>query len=208
MHVVIVGAGINGLVAANYLRRSGSRVTMIERAARVGGACVPATAEVDGVRQDYAHGASVLGLMQDFVFEETGLAARLETFAPTHPKLIHFPGQDEPIWIWREPERLDREFEQKFGERGDAVAFRADEARVVDFLQRGYREARPPTVADAEAALGAQLTRRWITGSARDLLEHYFTSDGARVYMAMTVTESGPVALSEPYSAFIVPMMD
>jgi hypothetical protein len=60
----------------------------------------------------------------------------------------------------------------------------------------------------AEAALGAQLTRRWITGSARDLLEHYFTSEGARVYMAMTVTESGPVALSEPYSAFIVPMMD
>jgi phytoene dehydrogenase-like protein len=63
-------------------------------------------------------------------------------------------------------------------------------------------------VADAEAELGTELTRRWITGSARDLLEHYFTSDGARVYMAMTVTESGPVALSEPYSAFVVPMMD
>ena len=26
--------------------------------------------------------------------------------------------------------------------------------------------------------------------------------------MSMTVTESGPVALSEPYSAFVVPMMD
>ena len=62
MHVVIVGAGINGLVAANYLRRSGCHVTVIERAARVGGACVPATADIGGVRQDYAHGASVLGL--------------------------------------------------------------------------------------------------------------------------------------------------
>ena len=51
MHVVIVGAGINGLVAANYLRRCGYQVTIIERAARVGGACVPATAESDGVRQ-------------------------------------------------------------------------------------------------------------------------------------------------------------
>jgi phytoene dehydrogenase-like protein len=208
MHVVIVGAGINGLVAANYLRRSGCRVTMIERAPRVGGACVAATAVVDGVRQDYAHGASVLGLMQDFVWQETGLAARLQTFAPTHPKLVHFPGHAEPIWIWREPERLDREFERKLGEHGDAVAFRADEARVVAFLQRGYREANPPSVADAEAELGAELTRRWITGSARDLLEHYFTSEGARVYMAMTVTESGPVALSEPYSAFVIPMMD
>ena len=208
MHIVIVGAGINGLVAANYLLRSGCRVTMIERAARVGGACVSATAEINGVRHQYAQGASVLGLMQDFVFEETGLAARVQAFAPTHPKLVHFPGQDEPIWIWREPERLDREFEQKFGERGDAVAFRTDEARIVDFLRQGYRDARPPTLADAEMALGAELTRRWITGSARDLLEHYFTSEGARVYMAMTVTESGPVSLSEPYSAFIIPMMD
>ena len=50
MQVVIVGAGINGLVAANYLRRAGCRVTLIERAARVGGACVPATAVIDGVR--------------------------------------------------------------------------------------------------------------------------------------------------------------
>src|SRR5262249_42104122 len=170
MHIVIVGAGINGLVAANYLRRSGYRVTMIERSARVGGACVAATAEIDGVRQHYAHGASVLGLMQDFVFEETGLAARLQSFAPTHAKLVHFPGHDEPIWIWREPERLDREFAEKFGERGDAVAFRTDEARVVEFLQQGYRDARPPTLADAEQTLGAALTRRWITGSARDLL--------------------------------------
>ncbi|MBV9695739.1 MAG: NAD(P)/FAD-dependent oxidoreductase [Gammaproteobacteria bacterium] len=208
MHIVIVGAGINGLVAANYLLRSGCRVTMLERAHRVGGACVSATAVFEGMRHDYAHGASVLGLMQDFVWEETGLAARLRSFAPTHPKLVHFPGHDAPVWIWREPERLDREFEDRFGERGDAVAFRTDEARVVEFLRQGYRDAHPPTLADAEATLGAELTRRWITGSARALLEHYFTSEGARVYMAMTVTESGPVSLSEPYSAFIIPMMD
>ena len=38
--IAIVGAGINGLVAANYLQRSGCKVTMIERSHRVGGACV------------------------------------------------------------------------------------------------------------------------------------------------------------------------
>jgi hypothetical protein len=37
--------------------------------------------------------------MQDFVFEETGLASRLQTFVPEHPKFIHFPGDKEPTWI-------------------------------------------------------------------------------------------------------------
>lgn len=58
--ILVAGAGINGLVAANYLQRAGCRVTMIERGDRVGGACVSELAEVNGVRQHYALGASVL----------------------------------------------------------------------------------------------------------------------------------------------------
>ena len=75
--IVVIGAGINGLVAANYLCRAGFAVTMIERSERVGGACVSEVATVNGQSQRYALGASVLGLMQDFVFRETGLAARV-----------------------------------------------------------------------------------------------------------------------------------
>ncbi len=59
----VIGAGINGLVAANYLQRAGHQVTLLERNDRVGGACVSETAEVNGVRQDYALGASTLVLM-------------------------------------------------------------------------------------------------------------------------------------------------
>ena len=97
--ILIIGAGINGLVAANYLQRSGCCVTMIERAERVGGACVSEIATIDGVPQHYALGASVLGLMQDFVFEQTGLSSRLQTFVPLHPKYIFFPGDHEPARI-------------------------------------------------------------------------------------------------------------
>ena len=206
--VVVIGAGINGLVTANYLQRAGFSVTQIERSDRVGGACVSATAWVNGVSQDYALGASVLGLMQDFVFAETGLAERLQTYVPSHPKQVHFPGRSEPTWIYREPKRLDRELRDKWGEHGDVEAFRNDEARVVEFLQRGYRAAVPPTVSEAVDALGNNLSRLWITGSAADLLNHYFTSEESKTYMAMTITESGPVSLSEPYSAFTLPMMD
>jgi phytoene dehydrogenase-like protein len=40
MIVVVVGAGINGLVAAHYPRRAGHTVTVLDRADRAGGACV------------------------------------------------------------------------------------------------------------------------------------------------------------------------
>ncbi len=208
LKIAVIGAGINGLVATNYLVRAGHQVTLLERSDRVGGACVSETVEVHGVKQDYALGASVLGLMQEFVWRETGLADRLRGWAPKHPKLVHFPDTSQPTWIYRDTSQLDREFADKWGEQGDLAAFRADEDRVVRFLRAGYRSGQPPSVQDAVAALGADLTTLWITGSAKSLLDHYLTAEGTKVYVAMTVSESGPVSLSEPYSAFTIPMMD
>jgi phytoene dehydrogenase-like protein len=205
--ISVIGAGINGLVAANYLQRAGHQVTLLERGDRVGGACVSATATIDGVRQDYALGASTLGLMQDFVWQETGLADRLRIWAPDHPDLVFFPGQEQPTRIFADASALARELSDQWGERGDVAAFLADEVRVVRFVQSGYRAGRPPTVDDAATELGAELAALWITGSAKDLLEHYFTAERTKVLKAMDVSESGPVSLSEPYSAFILPMM-
>lgn len=206
--VAVIGAGINGLVAAHYLRRAGCSVTMLERAERVGGACISDVATVNGRSQRYAVGASVLGLMPDFIFLETGLADRLESFVPNHAKRVYFPDQNASAWIHRNPQQLEQELGERWGERGAVAAFRQDEARVVAFLQEGYRQAAPPTLAAASDRLGADLARLWISGSAWDLLHHYFTAERTRIYMAMTVTESGPVSLREPYSAFTLPMMD
>ena len=205
--IVIAGAGINGLVAANYLCRAGCRVTVIERADRVGGACVSGVADIDGTFHHYALGASVLGLMQDFVFSETGLSNRLQTLAPEHPKLVYFPGDTDPTRIHRDPMQLELELRQRWVEQGDIQAFRQDEARVVKFLQDGFRSAVPPSVEDAKNTIGETLTELWITGSARRLLDHYLTSDRCKIYMAMAVTESGPVSVDEPYSAFTIPLM-
>ncbi len=206
--VVVVGAGINGLVAAHYLRRAGCAVTIVERAERVGGACLFETATVNGQTQRYALGASVLGLMPRFIFEETGLAGRLQTFVPGHAKRVYFPSPEASAWIYRDPGQLEQELRDRWGERGDVAGFRRDEARVVAYLQEGYRSATPPTLESATSQLGPGLTRLWISGSAADLLDHYFTAERTKVYMAMTVTESGPVSLREPYSAFTLPVMD
>ena len=206
--VVVVGAGINGLVAAHYLRRAGCSVTVLDRAERIGGACLSASATIDGLTQPYALGASVLGLMPDFIFEETGLSGRLETVVPNHPKRVHFPDPNASAWIYRDGDELQRELAARWGEAGDVAAFRADETKVVAFLQDGYRTATPPTIESAQARLGHHLTQLWITGTAAVLLDHYFTADRTKIYMGMTVTESGPVSLHEPYSAFTIPLMD
>lgn len=208
LRVVVVGAGINGLVAAHYLRRAGCVVTLLERAEWVGGACISDVATVNGRSQRYAVGASVLGLMPDFIFRETGLADRLETFVPNHAKRVYFPEPKASAWIHRDPERLEQELGDRWGEHGDVAGFRRDEARVVAFLQEGFRNGIPPTLAAARDRLGDDLVRLWISGNAWDLLHHYFTADRTRIYMAMTVTESGPVSLREPYSAFTLPVMD
>jgi phytoene dehydrogenase-like protein len=206
--VVVVGAGINGLVAAHYLRRAGCAVTLLERASRPGGACVFETATVNGLTQRYALGASVLGLMPDFIFRETGLADRLQTYVPSGAKRIYFPDPNASAWIHRDPVALDRELKERWGEKGDVAGFRRDEGRVVAYLQEGYRTATPPRLDQARERLGETLTRLWITGSAMELLDHYFSAERTKIYMAMTVTESGPVSLHDPYSAFTLPVMD
>ena len=147
--------------------------------------------------------------MQDFVFRETGPGGSPRDLrsrpaeARVLPRDFHL-GVDLP----RSRTAPNASSPDKWGERGDVAGFRADEARVVAFLQDGYRRAVPPSLDAAERALGAELMRLWITGSAADLLDHYFTAEHTKVYMGMTVTESGPVSLREPYSAFTLPLMD
>jgi phytoene dehydrogenase-like protein len=206
-NIAVIGAGINGLVAANYLQRAGHQVTLLERNDKVGGACVSATAVIDGVSQDYALGASTLGLMQDFVWQETGLADRLQIWATSHPDLVFFRGDRQPTRMYGDAVKATAELADKWGERGDVPAFLADERRVVTFLRSGYRAGRPPSVEEARSELGAELTSLWITGNASTLLDHYFTAERTKVNAAMDVCESGPVSIHEPYSAFTLPMM-
>ena len=60
--VVIIGSGINGLVAANYLAKNGYQVEIIEKKSFTGGACIKDTVSIDNKKVDFAYGATVLGL--------------------------------------------------------------------------------------------------------------------------------------------------
>ncbi len=190
MHWLIVGSGINGLVAANYLARAGHQVTILERNAQVGGACSQAWHIEHGQRHSYAHGATVLGLMQRFIFEETGLSKHLRLIAPSSPEVVHIA-----------PTKTT------FIGSATTASFEQDLERVSEYLQTGFYQGKAPTLEEAYKQLGSDLTKRWIQGSARDLLNHYFQEEEHKLFHAMCVNESGPVLLNEPYSAFSIPLM-
>src|SRR5271170_3640246 len=192
---VVIGGGINGLVAANYLRKEGHDVTLLERKPLVGGACAVDSYVVEGKSYDYPTGATVLGFMQDFVYEETGLAKRLSIFAPQHPAVVWFESEKQPCFIYDEVEKLKSEVKRKWGEEGNIEGFVNDLDRVRTFLIRGYRSAEVPTLEQAEKELGEELTRLWISGAARNLMNHYFSSEHMKIYCSLEVMESGPVSI-------------
>ena len=147
--VVIIGSGINGLVAANYLSKKGFSVSVIEKNNHTGGACTYKTKIIENQTIDYAYGATVLGMMPNFIFNETGLSKNVKIFAPKHPKLVYFPDSKVSTRIYQDYKKLDKEIKNKWGEKGNLESFRMDEDKVVDFIREGCRKGETPTLEKA-----------------------------------------------------------
>ncbi len=207
MRIVIIGAGINGLVAANYLQRNGHAVTILESKPKAGGAATSESFHYRGRKYTYPTGASIFGLMQDFVLRDTGLQELVSLYVPKHPEIVEFLDQTRPCIMYDDIDQLRAELVAKWGERGDVAQFFTDLDLVVSFLRKGYRDAEVPTLHQAYISLGKEMVDRWITGSAKGLLDHYFTAEATKVFFSISTTESGPVLLDTPYSAFTIPLM-
>ena len=206
--VVIVGAGVNGLVAANYLNKHDFNVTILEKKNCVGGACVKDSTIINNKKIDFAQGATVLGMMPNFIYKETGLSKKINTFCPENPKLVYFENDTNPTRIYRDITLLEKELRDRWNEKGDVRAFRDDENKVIEFIQKIYKDGTPPNLDQAVNEIGKELTKLWIKGSAKDLLDHYFTSEKTKVYMGMTVIESSPTSYNEKGTSFTIPLMD
>ena len=204
--IIIVGSGINGLVAANYLIKEGYEVTIIEKKEITGGACIKDSVEIENKKIDFAYGATVLGMMPDFIFKETGLINKVDGFYPKTPKLVYFQGEQNSTKIFQGYNELEKELSEKWDEKGRISDFRNDENKVISFIHKLYKEAISPSLELANKILGKELTELWISGSAKNLLDHYFTSDKTKLYMGMTVIESGPASIHDPGTAFTIPV--
>src|SRR5262249_4604845 len=124
--VIIIGGGINGLVAGNYLRRHGFNVTILERKNEVGGSVSSTHFTYKGKKYLYPTGATVLGVMQDFIFRETGLSDALSVFSPQHPEIVYCNSHAEPCILYRDVDELKQEMKAKWGEQGKIDQFFSD----------------------------------------------------------------------------------
>src|SRR3989475_12553930 len=121
--LVVIGAGHNGLVAANYLAKAGLRVIVVERSDRLGGACV--TDEISpGFKVSAA--AYVSGLFRPQIIDDLELAKfglRQVAFDPQG--FCPFP-DGRHLLLWSDSKKTAKEI-AKFSKK-DAAAYPKYEA--------------------------------------------------------------------------------
>jgi len=194
--VVIIGAGHNGLVCAAYLAKAGRSVLVVERSARIGGACI--TEElVPGYRfSTFAYGAHGPGPK---ICRDLEIPAAAFTVVENDPGMFFpFPDGDH-ILFWADQERTAAGL-SRFGPC-EADGFH-DYQR---FMRLGKEIARdiflqpPPTQTELyeryrstphAAALEAMLTR-----SHWDVLCEFFDSDRIRCALARADDVGYPTAV-------------
>lgn len=181
--VIIVGAGHNGLVTANYLAAAGLSVLVLERLPRVGGAI--ATEELfPGFRSPYC--AYICHMLHGQVIED--LELRRHGFALYHLDPFNFhPFPDGThLLTWNDQKRNYREIE-RYSE-SDARAYIewcAFWDRACGIIYR-YLLSDPPTfaqvAADVRGTPDEDIWEIMLTISMRDLVDEYFEDPHVRAH--------------------------
>lgn len=112
--VVVIGAGIGGLTAAALLARRGYRVRVLDQAIVPGGCA--STFRRRGFTFDVG-ATQVAGLepggIHHQIFSDLGID--LPEATPCDPACaVYLPGEDQPICVWRDPERWRAERQRQF----------------------------------------------------------------------------------------------
>lgn len=200
---VIIGAGHNGLVTANYLARAGKSVLVLEARDLVGGACV--TEElIPGSK--WSSCAFIAGLLRPEIITELELAKYgLELYQGDALSFSLFR-DGTSFTMWKETDRTLRELEKL--SKKDAQAFLDFGIRLQRFagLVTPYLLKPPPERSEVFAAFEAAgeqtLFDEFTLLSVRDLLDRYFEDERLKsmlTFFGMVSIFGGP---STPGTAY------
>ena len=201
--VVVIGAGHNGLVAANYLADQGLEVIVVERAARIGGMSSSDRVIAEAPDHVVNYCATDLAFWPlSPVSVELNLAEHGLRSVPVDPQFAYLHPDGASVALWHDADRTAQEIAY-FSPR-DARAF----TEYIALLDRLLAILRPlmlvnPSRPDRDVRhayanafrrlrpLGELL--RWLTTSGSDLVEQRFEHDIVRSAMYALAAGYGPI---------------
>jgi len=175
---IVIGAGHNGLVAANYLARNGFKILVVEKRNVPGGACV--TEEVwPGFRISrlaYAYSLFRNEIVQDLDLKRHGL----EIIAPQIDVFVPF-GDGRHLSLWTDPRKTKEEI-AKFSQKDVRGYEKYHEFwESVGLLVGSLGMGPPPSLKDIATLLedpdSTDLMKKIIFYSVRELLDEFFEDD-------------------------------
>lgn len=200
-HVVVIGGGHNGLVAANYLARAGARVTLIEARPQLGGV-VGRIEYLPGYSASVTNSPGSLEgrIIQDLELERFGLRFRFPDVTLVHP-------MEDGLFIgWRDRERVAAQldaFSPGEAQRHRELIERLDRIGASSRLSLWQAPGALEDVLDGmNPADRTEFLDVAVDGSLSQLLDESLVSDAAKSLMMMLALNGQLVSPKAPGSAF------